>query len=144
MSHALSLTTSNAGNDAHSISSSCTLQSTRTVPCSIDAAPHEHGENAGAHGLPSISAVKAQGEGEETVPDKVTTAAANGASGTGAAAAPASGCARHSHVSCEEAVPLALANAGLPTLKTQVLFFPSHYIMVDVISYSTGQQQRRV
>lgn len=128
MSHPISHTASTTGVDAPSVSSGCNLLSSRTVPCATESsAPPESCETTNRHGLPSISAVKGHCEGEEVTLEKTASsvtaasvaaaAAACGASATSAVAA-ASG--RPRHVLCEEAIPLALANAGLPNLKTQV------------------------
>lgn len=129
MAHPISNTASTTGNDAQSTGSSCTLQPGRTVPCAADSSVQpETGEAPSHHGLPLISAIKGQGDLEDLALEKAgssataaaiaAAAAACGASAAGAAAPAVSGRARH--VYCEEAIPLALSNAGLPNLKTQV------------------------
>jgi hypothetical protein len=127
ISHPACHTASNTGNDANSVSSSCTLQSNRTMLCQTDSsAPVDTGEHTGgqpAQGLPSISAAKGDGEGEEAGSETAgasVQAAAAAAGGASTASAAAGTNVRARHANCEEAIPLAFSNVGLPTLKAQV------------------------
>jgi hypothetical protein len=129
VSHPVSHAASIAGNDALSVSSSCTLQSNRAVLCpadsSVPADACEHSGGQPAHALPSISAVKGEVEGEEVTSENagasapMAAAPVTGPVATGAAAGAST---RARHENCEESIPLALSTVGLPTLKAQVHF----------------------